>query len=184
MSEAQSLYELLKEQEQNGNPLDAGLNLEKWRELGENGVSIPMKIPLHGSSMKPLIRPERDLVTIMPVVRDPLVGDIVLFRRSDGKNIAHRIYRVLPGRIQTWGDNCIRADAPIKREDIYGVIVSMERAGKTYQLDTDQQRAFGIRWLKYGRPLWTIPQKIRAIGGIIIRRIYPGFHKSRSEIQE
>ena len=184
MSKKQSLYDLLKEQEQNENALDTGLSLEKWRELGENGVEIPMKIPLHGSSMKPLIRPEKDKVEIMPLVREPLVGDIVMFRRADGKNIVHRVCRVFPDGIQTWGDNCRRADAPIKREDIYGIIASMERNGKTYQLDTDRQRAYGIIWMKYGRLLWIVPRTIRSIGGKIIRKVYPDFDKKRSVVQE
>ena len=184
MSKSQSLYELLKGQERNENPLDTGLSLEKWRELGKNGVSIPMKIQLHGSSMRPLIRPEKDTVTIMPLVRDPMIGDIVLFRRSDGKNIAHRVCKIFPGGIQTWGDNCLFPDAPKKLEDVFGLIVSIERSGKTYQLDTNLQRAHGIRWLKYGRPIWTVPQKVKLIGGIIIRKIYPGFHKVQNDIQE
>jgi hypothetical protein len=178
MSETQSLYDLLKEQ--NGESSDSGICLEKWRELGENGAGIPVKMSLHGISMKPLIRPEKDIVTIMPLVRNPMVGDIVMFRRADGKNIAHRVYRVFPNGIQTWGDNCQRPDAPIKREDIYGLIVSMEKNGRTYLLDTDKQRAYGIRWMKYARPAWIVLQKIRAIGGKIIRCVYPVFHKKRS----
>ena len=169
MNKDQGLYEILKEQELREEPCNAGLSLEKWRELGRNGVSIPMKIPLHGSSMKPLIRSDKDIVTVMPLLRDPMVGDIVLFRGNSGKIIAHRVYKILPNGIQTWGDNCPRADAPRKREDIYGLIVSVEKDGKTYQLDTDEQRAYGIRWRKYGRPILMGLKKIRAIGHKIIR---------------
>lgn len=169
MNKGPSLYELLKEQEQSEESFDTELCLEKWRELGKNGAAIPMRIPLHGSSMKPLIRSEKDIVTIMPLIRDPMIGDIVLFRGSDGRIIVHRVYRIFPGGIQTWGDNCLRADAPRKREDIYGLIVSVEKDGKIYQLDTDEQRAYGIRWMKYGRPVWGALKKIRAIGGKIIR---------------
>ena len=178
MSNTQSLYELLKEQEQDAEVSDSGLCLEKWRELGENGASIPMKIPLHGRSMEPLIKSERDLVTILPLVRDPLVGDIVLFRRADGKNIVHRVYRVFQDGIQTLGDNCRRPDEPISQKDIFGIIVSVEKKGKTYQLDTEQQRTNGIRWIKYGRPVWIEVQKIKAIGGTLIRKVYPDFHRS------
>ena len=91
MSKPQSLYEQLKEQEQDDGFLDNGLGIEKWRELGENGALIPIRIPVHGSSMKPLIRPEKDMITIMPLVRAPMVGDIVMFRRNDGKYSASRI---------------------------------------------------------------------------------------------
>lgn len=184
MSDLQNLYDILKKQEQNIESFDTGLSLDKWRELGENGVSIPMKIQLHGSSMKPLIRSEKDIVTIMPLVRDPMVGDIVMFRGVDGRNIVHRVYKIFPDRIQTWGDNCQRADAPRKREDLYGIIVSLEKDGKTYQLDTDKQRAYGIRWMKYGRPAWMVLIKIKAFGGKIIRWIYPNFRKQQSNIHE
>ena len=177
MSPTQSLYELFKELEKNEDALDYGQIVEKWRELGDKGIVIPMKIPLHGDSMMPLIRPEKDIVTIMPLTRAPMVGDIVLFRRSDGKNIVHRVYRVFPNGIQTWGDNCQRADAPRKRNDVYGLIVSVEKDGNTYQLDTDKQRAYGVGWMKYGRPAWLIVQRIKSAAGRIIRRVYPDFHK-------
>lgn len=182
MRTPQSLYDLLKEQEQNKDSSNMGVCLEKWRELGENGVAIPLKISLHGYSMKPFISPEKDIVTIKTLIRDPKVGDIVLFRRADGKNIAHRIYSIFPDGIQTWGDNCPKPDAPIKREDIYGLIVAVEKNGKTYQLDTDRQRDYGIRWMKYGRPVWLILRRIKAIGGKMIRLVYPNFHKEQSSI--
>ena len=181
MSNTQSLYDLLKAQECDDESANSGLSLEKWKELGDNGVVIPMKIPLHGSSMKPLIRPERDIVTIMPLIRAPMIGDIVLFRRIDGKNIVHRVYKISSDWIQTWGDNCRNADAPIKRNDIYGIIVSVEKRGKTYQLDTDKQRSYGIRWMKYGKPLWKVIQKIRKMGGCIIRKVNPSFHADRDQ---
>ena len=92
----------------------------------------------------------------------------------------HRVYRTFTDGIQTWGDNCIQADAQRKREDIFGLIVSLEKNGKTYQLDSDKQRAYGVKWMKYGRPVWMIVQKIRATGGKIIRKVYPGFHKRQS----
>ena len=182
MSKPQSFYEQLKEQDEGF--LDNGIGIEKWRELGENGAPIPIRIPVHGFSMMPLIRPEKDMITIMPLVRAPKVGDIVMFRRGDGKYIVHRVYRIFIDGIQTWGDNCINADAPRKREDIFGLIVSMEKNGKTYKLDNDKQRAYGVKWMKYGRPVWMIGQKIRAIGGKILRKICPSFHKGRSHNRE
>ena len=184
MKLSQSLYNILKGQEESEEPSNTGFSLEKWQELGKNGVPIPMKIPLHGSSMVPLIRSEKDMVTVMPLVREPMVGDIVLFCRADGKKIVHRVYRVFPDGVQTWGDNCQRADAPIKREAIYGIIVSMEKDGKTYQLDTEKQRAYGIRWMRYGRPAWMTMKKIKAIGRMVIRTVFPDTHKDHNSVQE
>ena len=179
MNNLQSLYDSLKEQGQNEGSFETGIDLEKWRELGENGVAIPMKIHLNGFSMMPLIRAEKDIVTIIPLVRKPMVGDIVLFRRTDGKNIVHRVYKVLPDEIQTWGDNCQKADAPTRSEDIYGLVISVEKDGKTYQLDTDKQRAYGIRWMKCGRSVWMALQKVKSIGSKIIRRIFPVLFRGR-----
>ena len=136
MSKAQSLYDFLNEQEQNEDSFDSGVSLEKWRELGENGVTIPLKIPLQGVSMEPLIRSRKDIVTIMPLVRDPVVGDIVLFRRNDGKNIVHRVCRVFPDGIQTWGDNCYSPDPFITISSVIGIAVSFNRNGQTINLDS------------------------------------------------
>ena len=107
------------------------LSIPEWHRLAQEGTKIPVRIPLMGMSMYPLIRYNRDLVTVIPPDAIPRVGDIVLF--MDYKRnlyVMHRVWELKEKMVLTWGDNCKRADAPRKREDIYGLIVSMEKNGK------------------------------------------------------
>lgn len=156
------------------------LSLEEWGEYAKKGADIPITVPLHGSSMEPLIRYMKDPVTIVPLKRDPLVGDIVMFRRSDGAYVAHRVYKVTANKIITWGDNCVRPDAPLLRKDVIGLIISMERNGKKHLLDTDKQRAYGIRWMTFYRRLWRIYINLRHVAGRVIRFLLPEYHKKSS----
>ena len=147
------------------------ITLEEWAEYAQKGVDIPITVPLHGSSMEPMIRYMKDPVTIIPLKREPLVGDIVMFRRADGAYVAHRVYRVTPDRIITWGDNCAAPDAPLRRENVLGLLTAMERGGKRYNLDTDRQRQYGKRWMEKGRGPWMMYRRVRGKVGRTIRGI-------------
>jgi len=152
------------------------ITLEDWSEYARKGIDIPITVTLHGSSMEPLIRYMKDPVTIIPLKREPMVGDIVMFHRADGAYVAHRVHQGTPNRIITWGDNCIRPDAPLERGDILGLLVSMERNGKRRELDTDEQRAWGIRWHKRWRKPWLFCR--RNLGRVkrCIKLIIPGLN--------
>lgn len=56
-----------------GRPMNATetrlLTIPQWRELAQNGTVLPMRIPLDGDSMRPLIRRGRDMVTFVPLTR-------------------------------------------------------------------------------------------------------------------
>lgn len=128
------------------------LTISDWSLLAEQKVYIPMHIVLHGSSMEPLIKFERDFVNIIPVQlmkRELMPGDIVLFHRADGAYVVHRLYQIHKEdhMVQTWGDNCYAPDAPIKDTDVLGLVISCEKKGKTIPLDTEKQRAYGKKWM-------------------------------------
>ena len=155
------------------------LGLEKWAEYARNGIDIPITTLLHGNSMEPLIRYMKDEVTITPMKREPLVGDVVLFRRADGKYVVHRVHQVTEAGVRTWGDNCVSPDAPLRREDVLGLVVRVKRGGREIALDTPEQRAYGERWTRRGRAVWLRYKRLRALGGKAIRKVYPDFHKNR-----
>lgn len=106
-----------------------------------------MRVPINGVSMLPLIRRNRDLVTIVPVDRPVRRGDIVLFydpRRTEKQYVLHRAWTVNTGAVETWGDNCLNPDGFLKSENIWGFAVTVERGKKTIRLDTDPARRLGI----------------------------------------
>jgi hypothetical protein len=124
-----------------------GLTVAQWRELAQDGTPVPVTIPLDGVSMQPLIRRNRDLVTIIPLTRDPQRGDVVLFEQPAGRFVVHRVREVRGNKVQTLGDNCINPDAWMDRSQVLGLAVSFERDGRTVALDTDLSRALGRAWM-------------------------------------
>lgn len=92
---------------------------------------------LRGGCMWPTIR-SGDRVSVGPLAREPRVGDVLLCHRGTHM-VAHRVvlhYRDARG--QTWvrcrGDAALALDAPLRPEDVLGIVVSIERAGRTLQL--------------------------------------------------
>jgi len=141
------------------------LTVDEWHELAQKGADIPVTTLLYGTSMEPLIRYKKDLVTVIPRKRPLRVGDIVLFKRQDGAFVAHRVYRLSEDGafVQTFGDNCFSPDRPIRVEDVVGLIVSMEKRGKKIPLDTDEQRAYGVKWMNrsWKRRVWFFRRRVR-----------------------
>lgn len=148
------------------------LTIDQWCEYAHIGACIPITVTLNGSSMEPLIRYKKDPVTIIPIYRDPMIGDIVLFRRADGAFVAHRVFQVSSQSVITWGDNCIFPDKPIDKDDVLGLLVSTKRFGRRILLDTEKQRSFGVFWMRTGRKPWHLYRRMRARVGKFVRTIY------------
>ena len=124
------------------------LSVRQWYELAQNGIRIPLRTQLDGVSMQPLIRRNRDYVTIVYPERQLVRGDIVLFLDSRGKYVVHRICRLDKDRVQTFGDNCDCPDAWIPYGNIFGLVTCVERGKKTFDLDTDLSRKLGNAWMR------------------------------------
>ncbi|MBO4787929.1 MAG: hypothetical protein J5531_03400 [Lachnospiraceae bacterium] len=104
------------------------LSVTEWHRLAEEGTAPPVRILLHGNSMFPLIRVNRDYVTVTALDGELVVGDIVLFadpRRE--RYVMHRVWEVKEDQIRTWGDNCDRPDAWLPVSAIWGKAVLIER---------------------------------------------------------
>lgn len=144
------------------------ISIEEWHEhaVGDAGFSVVLK--LDGESMRPLIRKQKDSVTVIPVYRELKIGDIVLFVRKDGAYVVHRICKINAGFVVTIGDNCVGYDAPVPVSDIRGIIIKAERDGKTINLDSAFSRFFGILRM-YTRPFRMLLLKARRLGAQFIK---------------
>ena len=140
------------------------LTVEDWCQLAKEGTALPITTTLKGFSMEPLIRYLKDPITIMPVNRVLIPGDVVLFEREDGKLVVHRLYKISDDKrtVQTWGDNCKAPDQVILVERVLGIVISFEKNGKQILLDSDEQRERGLKWLesKIRRPAWIAYQDL------------------------
>ena len=82
-----------------------------------------------GGSMSPLISGGKDEVILRLTNERPKVGDIILFKDQNGKNVLHRVIKISQGGeyLQTMGDSCISADAPIRAEDVLGIAEEIKK---------------------------------------------------------
>jgi hypothetical protein len=147
-----------------------GLTIEQWRQLARQGTPLPVTIPLNGVSMQPLIRRNRDLVTIIPLAREPRRGDVVLFEQPAGRFVVHRVRQVCGDRVQTLGDNCVKPDAWLDRSQVLGLAVSFDRDGRTIALDSDASRALGRAWMAV-HPIRMTWRSFKSMCGRTLRKL-------------
>lgn len=153
------------------------LSVHEWSKLAGQGVCVPVETVLHGTSMEPLIRCKRDVVTIVPTDRALTAGQIILFARGDGHYVVHRLYRINEAEqmVQTWGDNCFRPDEPVPVSAVLGIAVSLRRNGKDTSLVTREQCDRGMKWLnsRLRRPLWLVYRRLKGFAGRIVYKRMP-----------
>ena len=107
------------------------ISIPEWHRMAEQGKTVPVRILINGDSMYPLIRMNRDYVTIVPMDGEPFVGEIVLFSDPGRKRyVLHRVWKLRNGEALTWGDNFNHPDGWIPRDAIWGKAVLVEKDGK------------------------------------------------------
>ncbi len=104
------------------------LSIPEWHRLAQAGETIPVRTLIHGNSMYPSVRMDRDYVTILPVRERVEAGDIVLFIDPYlDRFVLHRVWRVRGDQVLTWGDNCPRPDREMPLEAVCGLVTLIER---------------------------------------------------------
>ena len=128
------------------------LTIEEWHALTAKGVQIPMRIPLTGNSMFPLVRYGRDHVNVAPLNGSPAVGDIVLFTDPPrNRYVMHRVWQIKDGMALTWGDNCVAPDGWMPVENLWGKAVSIERGKRIIQTDPAKGMKWAAFWHRAGK---------------------------------
>ena len=128
------------------------ISIPEWHELALRGEAPPVRIPVHGNSMFPLIRIDRDYVTIQPLTDVPEIGDIVLFHDPKrGRYVLHRVWEIRDGYILTWGDNCNRPDEWQTPDMIWGRVTLIERGKRRIATDRKKGMAFAKFWHPAGK---------------------------------
>ena len=146
------------------------LSVAQWRELTKEGLFIPVRFHLSGNSMWPLIRIHRDQVTVHPIHRPLKRGDIVLFADDLGRYVVHRVWKLEEDHVVTLGDHCHWPDAPLRYDQIWGLVTEMERSGRRVSLDCRASRAWGLVWMGLF-PVRKAYYTTRAFAGCIYRKL-------------
>lgn len=123
------------------------ISVADWHTWTLEGNDLPVTVFLSGDSMRPLIRRNRDAVTILPLRRPVRRGDIVLIADENGRYVVHRIWKHQNGRIQTIGDHCIAPDSPITPDNVWGLVIRVQRGNWKLPLDNQAARSLGRIWM-------------------------------------
>ena len=148
--------------------MNKSLSIPEWHRMALEGAAPPVRILLNGGSMSPLIRWNKDYVTIIPPDRELVPGDIVLFVSPDGGRYAvHRVWEIQDGQVLTWGDSCEKPDGWFPNEAIWGRVVLIERGQR--EISPDPTR--GFRWAKFWHKAGKVYRLYHGYRAAIARRI-------------
>ena len=137
--------------------VDAQEYIAVLRELIEEGHQVSLLIS--GSSMSPFLIHHRDTIYFKKPDRELRVGDMVFYRRGNGKYGMHRIRRIRPEGFYMIGDAQWEIEGPLQREQIFGLITAVERKGKLIQPGDFWWEFFAKVWLRI-IPLRRLIQRI------------------------
>ncbi len=110
----------------------------------ENGGKATLTVT--GSSMVPMLQHRRDQVELIPVAPRQKKGDIILYRRENGRYVLHRIVGVVPNGYICCGDNQAEKE-PVAQEQLFAVVSGFVRKGKRYTLDNPGYRLYKAVWV-------------------------------------
>lgn len=114
------------------------------QELREKGCLI---YTTTGMSMRPFLRSGKDLMVIEAKKEGRCrVRDVVLYRRTSGKYVLHRIMAVRKDDYVLCGDNCWQLEPGIRDDQILGVLTAVIREGKRTEVSEFSYRAKVFAW--------------------------------------
>lgn len=114
------------------------------KEKIENGGTV--KLPITGISMRPLLVAGRDFVELTKCEK-PKKGDIIFYLRDNGQFVLHRIVGTNGNGYILCGDNQWRLEYDINDHHIIGVVTSITRKGKSFDVTNIFYRIYSNTWM-------------------------------------
>lgn len=112
--------------------------------INEGGT---VKIKVTGYSMYPLVSSRRDSV-LLGKCGKLKIGDVPLFRRSDGSFILHRIVGKKNGAFYVMGDYETNKEYPVYPSQIVAVAKGFYRKDKFWDCNSFPYKLYSIIWRK------------------------------------
>ncbi len=106
------------------------------------------KIPITGTSMNPLLVEGRDYVLIKKVEGPLEIGDIPLYRRDTGTFVLHRVVDKKDDGYIMCGDNQFLLEKGITDKHVIGVVCSIFRDGKLFDVDDGEYVKYKNKYIK------------------------------------
>lgn len=99
---------------------------------------MTFKIPITGTSMNPFLVEGRDYVLIEKPSLPLEIGDVPLYRRDNGTFVLHRVVDKTEKGYVMCGDNQFILEKDIEDKHIIGVMCTVCRDGKTFNVDDEE----------------------------------------------
>jgi hypothetical protein len=114
--------------------LEIGMNemLPLMEEMLKNGKSISIRVK--GTSMKPFLNSEKDLIEIAPITKGIKVNDICMFKTLNGFTV-HRLINIVNDNFFFNGDSQTTLEGPIKKDDIIGVVKKIRKKSFSFGIN-------------------------------------------------
>ena len=119
--------------------------LSVLKELVEEGHHVSLLIS--GSSMSPFLIHHRDTIYFKKPDRELKVGDMVFYRRGNGKYIMHRIRWIRPEGFYMIGDAQTETEYGVPREAACAIVRKVKRGDALLTPDSPLWRFYQRAWL-------------------------------------
>jgi signal peptidase I len=118
----------------------------EFAELSQELLKLgsAMRFTAHGTSMHPLVRNGDVLLVLSTKARPIRIGDIILCRTDPENLLVHRVIRKKKSEsgicFLIQGDQVDQPDGWIPLEQVFGRLVSIERTGNQFELDSNKMK--------------------------------------------
>ena len=130
------------------------------RTLIEEGKQVSMIIS--GSSMAPFLIHARDHICLKSPSGELRKGDMVFYQRDTGQYVMHRIYQIRGKEYYMLGDAQTCVEGPLRREQIFALVVQVKRKGKILRPGNFWWEFFGRVWIRM-RPLRPLASRLYGV---------------------
>ena len=104
--------------------------------------------------MYPMFVPERDEAILVKADLDKIKrGDVVMYRRDNGMLVLHRVLKRSSDNFYMVGDNQVKVEGPLRKEQILGVLIAFIRNGRYVEVTSP------IYWLL--SHIWLLMRPVR-----------------------
>lgn len=115
-------------------------------EMINSGATV--QIMVRGYSMYPLFVPNRDWAVIKKADTSKIKrGDVVLYRRDQGKLVLHRVWKRNKKGFFMVGDNQSIIEGPIREDQLIGILIEVIRNNRKISVNNIFYIIFTRLWL-------------------------------------
>ncbi len=107
-----------------------------------------VNITVTGNSMYPLFRNRLDTV-VLEKFPEYKKGDVIFYKRGNGQYVLHRILKEKNGAFVVAGDNEIKKEYPVYKENVLGRAISAVRGSRKVDFSSFIYKFYSFMWVEF-----------------------------------